>query len=161
VTRTSNQVPEYSPVPPPRPQAGEPQRPRIVGYRAQNSVQLRTRELSQLGTYVDRALGAGANRVDSVRFTLSNPQEAQGRALTEAVKRARAAADAIAAALGVQLGAVLEATSTAGEPPPYYPMRMAAKSFESAQDAATTPLTPAEQTVQASVSLRYAIGAAR
>ncbi len=157
-TRTYNLYPEYAHEPP-RPMATGPQRPRITGYRATNSVQLRTRELAQLGAYIDRALAAGANRVDSVRFALSNPQEAQGRALTQAVQRARQAAEVVAASLGVKLGPVLEA-STAAEPPPVYPVRMMAKAEAMAADV-ETPIAPSEQTVSANVSLRYAIESGR
>jgi uncharacterized protein YggE len=102
-------------------------------------VQVRVKELAQLGTLIDRALGAGANRVDSVRFSLSSPEEAQGRALAQAVQRARQAAEAIAGALGVTLGPVLEASSAA-EQPPVYPMAMAARAEGMGGDA-TTPIS--------------------
>jgi uncharacterized protein len=157
-TRNYNLFPEYAPEPP-RPVESRPQGPRVTGYRAVNSVQVRTRALDQLGGYIDRALAAGANRVDSVRFALSNPQEAQGRALTEAVKRARASAEVIAQSLGVKLGPVLEASTTT-EAPPVYPMRMAARA-EGAADMVPTPISPGEQTVTGTVSLRYAIDGGR
>lgn len=158
-TRQYQLFPEFSNEPV-RPERGQTQ-PRIVGYRASNSVQLRTRALDQLGNLMDRALAAGANRVDQVRFALSDPQEAQGRALTQAVQRARASAQTIAAALGVELGGVLEASSSTA-PPPEFPMPMMARAaMKEMAYVPTTPIQPGEQTVQGTVTLRYALRGGR
>jgi uncharacterized protein YggE len=158
-TRNYNLFPEYAQDPQPRPDRADTG-PRLVGYRASNNVQVRTRALDQLGSFIDKALAAGANRVEGVRFGLSNPQEAQGLALADAVKRARASAEVIARSLGLALGEVLEASTQVGHPPVYpvdVPMHARGAMMEMAKDA-STPITPGEQTVQASVSLRYAIG---
>lgn len=127
--------------------------PRIRGYRATNQMVLTTTELERVGELIDVALGAGANRMEGVGFSLQDADAASARALTQAVERARATAQTIAAALGVRLGPVIEAsTSTAPSPPMY---RMEAAPMADART--TTPITPGEQTVQATVSLAFAI----
>ena len=60
----------------------------------------------------------------------------------------------IAASLGVKLGEVLEA-NTVAQPLPPVPMMM--KMGRASMESAETPITPAEQTVEARVELRFAI----
>ena len=130
--------------------------PRVRGYRVTNQVSLKTRRLDAVGTLIDAALEAGANRVEGISFGLSDPQAAEAEALREAVQRARASAETIAASLGVQLGPVLQA-STSNEPvrpmPALARMDMAAE----AGQAFATPIQPGQQTVQARVVLVFGL----
>jgi uncharacterized protein YggE len=90
-----------------------------------------------------------------VRFGLSKPATGRDGALRDAVEQARQSAQVLAAALGVKLGPVLDA-STITEPVRPIPMaRFAMATAESAD--VTTPIQPQEQTVQATVTLIYAI----
>lgn len=150
-TRNYSVYPEYQPQPRPEEAA------KLRGYRVSNQVEVHVRELSRVGTLLDTALGAGANRVDSVRFGLSKPEVVQGDALRNAVERARQSAQVLATALGVKLGPVLDA-STVSEPPRPLPMvaRFEMARAGSAADV-TTPIQPEEQTVTARVTLIFAI----
>ncbi|HLT28939.1 MAG TPA: SIMPL domain-containing protein [Myxococcaceae bacterium] len=130
----------------------EPRKPTIMGYRATNQLSVKTLKLDQLGSFIDQALVAGANRVENVQFGLSNPEAAQAEALQDAVKRARASAEVIARSLGVKLGDIIEASTVTD---PVRPMVMA---FARSESMASTPIDPGEQTVTAQVQLRFAIG---
>ncbi|HSP78650.1 MAG TPA: SIMPL domain-containing protein [Myxococcaceae bacterium] len=132
------------------------QQPKLRGYRVSNQVEVHVRELSRLGSLLDTALAAGANRVSSVRFGLSRPQVVQGEALRDAVERARQSAQVLASTLGVRLGPVLDA-STISEPPRFIPMGGGRLEAARAADVPTTPIQPQEQTVRATVTLIYAI----
>ena len=136
--------------PPTRPDVAPKQR----GYRVTNSVHAHVRDLGRVGSLLDVALKAGANRVDSVRFGLSKPEAVRDAALKDAVERARQSGQVLATALGVKLGAILDA-STISEPVRVFPMARLAMA-ESA-DASTTPIQPQEQTVEATVTLIFAI----
>jgi hypothetical protein len=149
-TRNFSVFPEY------QPQTRAEEAPKLRGYRVSNQVEVRVRELARVGALLDTALGAGANRVDSVRFGLSKPEAVQGDALRNAVERARQSAQVLASALGVKLGPVLDA-STVTEPS--HPIPVAAR-FEMARAGAadvSTPIQPQEQTVTARVTLIFAI----
>ena len=131
--------------------------PRIRGYRVSNMVTVRTGDLGRVGGLLDAALGAGANRVEGEQVCLKNPADASNRALQNAVRDARASAEAMASALGVRLGRVLDA-STSSEPPRPYPAAMMRMDMELASFAkAPTPIQPGEQTVTSTVWLVYAI----
>jgi uncharacterized protein len=151
-TRNYSVYPEYTQ---PDPQS----EPKLRGYRANNSLSVHVRELPRLGDLIDRALAAGANRVDGVRFALSHEEAVRAEALRQAVEHARRTAEVLASALGVRIGAVLEA-STVAEPPRVFPVRLAMEAGNKS-GAPTTPILPEEQTVQAQVTLIYTLEAAR
>ena len=140
--------PEYSN---PRP----PVVPEVVGYRARNSITVKTDAFDLLGPLIDAAVSAGANRVNFIEFGLQNDTQARGEAIAMAAKDAIAQAHALAAALGVKLGPVLKASTVVERiwPRPVYQARamtMGAVQVE-------TPITPSEVTVPATVSLVYRI----
>lgn len=151
-TRNYSVYPEYAQ---PAPNA----EPKLRGYRANNTVSVHVRELPRLGDLIDRAIASGANRVDGVRFALSKEDAVYAEALRQAVERGRKTAEVLAASLGVRLGAVLE-VSTVSEPPHVYPARMAMMEAGD-KSAPTTPILPQEQTVEAQVTLIYAIEGTR
>lgn len=74
-------------------------------YHVTNTVSAITRDMDTIGSVIDKAADAGANRVNSLQFSLSDEKQIQERknALTSAVKAARADAEAVAGALGVSL----------------------------------------------------------
>ncbi len=137
-----------------RPASGQDPSPEIDRYRAVNNVRVTLTQIERVGELLDAAIGAGANRVSSLRFDARDTEPARLEALRGAVEQAEAQAQAIASALGVRLGPPLEVRGGAQAPTP--PLAMAA-TRAMAMEAAPTPIEPAEQTVTASVTIRYAI----
>jgi len=135
----------------PDPERREP--PEIAGYRALNQVRVTVDRTEALGTLIDAAIGAGANRISGLEFVVSESEEARDEALRRAVARARRKAETAAEALGLSLGPVLAVRTDAPDPGAvrYRPVRL-----EAARAAAgPPPLEPETQTVTASVSIRY------
>jgi uncharacterized protein YggE len=135
----------------------EPQRdwwgglPRIKGYEARNSVTVTTSALDNVGAVLDAATQAGANSVDSVRFTLREGLEARGRALGEAGKQAMRKAEAMAQAMGGRIARVVEEREgNFPAPPPqpgvydYLSASTAANANAEAASAKAAPRTPVE-----------------
>jgi len=87
------------------PQGGGP--PTLVNYTASNTVEVTLADLSIIGRVIDTAAQAGANQIQSLRFTVADPEPLRARALAAAAKQARQRAEAIASGLGVRLGAIL------------------------------------------------------
>jgi len=129
--------------------------PKIVGYRAANSVHVETGAIDLTGALIDAAINAGANRVDSISFGLRDESKARNDAITKAAKDAQAQAQTLAAALGVKLKGVFRATTEGGERP--MPMMMARGGSFAAAPNVPTPIQPNEVTVPATVSLAYEI----
>jgi uncharacterized protein YggE len=131
--------------------------PQIRGYRASNQVTVRSTNLDGLGALIDVGLAAGANRMNGVSFELRDSEAARAEALREAVVAARASAETIANALGVTLGAVIDASTSADPVRPVYQEYGMAMDMRMSVAAAPTPIQPGEQTVTAVASIIYEI----
>lgn len=126
----------------------------LSGYRAENSITVQTGELGLVGPLIDAAIGAGANRIDTLNYSLRADSKARSEAIAKAAHDAQTQASALADALGVKLGPVIKAsTESAVRPVPL------ARLAESATMAANvqTPIAAGQVTVPATVSLTYGI----
>ena len=123
----------------------------IRTYRVTNTLLVTVTDVTQAANLLDLAVANGANNVNGVTFTLSDEKQASLRddALTEAVRLARADADAVAGAANLTITGVREITVGGGNVP--YPVPMAAANVREA----ATPLQPGEVTVSATVSVSY------
>lgn len=92
----------------------------VTGYRAIHSYEVTVRNPDDAGTVIDAAIGAGADRVDNVRFALSDAAKQQVReeAIKNAMANAKNDAAATASAADVSVGPVHSAT-VSGESPWY------------------------------------------
>jgi uncharacterized protein YggE len=134
----------------PVPKAGqEPEAPRIVGYRASNTVRVQVDDLERVGGVIDAGIAAGANQLAGLAFDLRDDLKPRKQALQLAAQEARTKAEAIAAALNLQLGEVLEIREEGG--PAVHP---AERRF-AASTAAGTPIQPGQVQINASVSVRF------
>jgi len=129
------------------------EKPRIIGYNAQNTVTVHTGALDLVGALIDAAIAAGANRVNALNFSVKDDTKARTEAIAIATRDARAQAEALASALGVKLGMILKATTVSQARP--IPVRMGPAMAMSASVA--TPVEPGEVTVSATVSLTFEI----
>lgn len=130
--------------------------PRIVGYRARNTIQLTIDDVSRVGEILDAGIAAGADRVSGLWFELRDPAAARAEALRDAIAKARSEAEAIAAALGEPLGPVLDVSTTGA-----IPVRAAPPLAAAARDVAfaeAVPIEPGELDVTAYVTIIYRIG---
>lgn len=124
---------------------------RILGYTAQNSVAAQLRNLDRAGAVIDAAVAAGANNVYGPSLVRSDRSELYRTALRAAVADARAKAQALAGASNVSLGRVLNVVESGAAPLPV-PVAEASR----AQDA-PTPIEPGTQTIEANVTVTFAI----
>lgn len=147
-TGSYNLMPDYQQKP------GE-ETSRIVGYGATNTVSVETTALDRVGALIDAAISAGANRIDSVSFTLRDQSGPRNEAIAKAAADASSQARALATALGVKLKRVLYASTTV-EPRPIPVMAMANARF-APMASEPTPISPGQITVPATVTLTYEI----
>jgi uncharacterized protein YggE len=125
--------------------------PTITGYTATNVVRITLNDLTKVGPVIDTAAQTGANRIQSLQFTLKDEESVQTDALRAAAQSARRKIDALAAALGVRPGRVLSALESG---PVVVPVRDVAFARS---EAATTPIEPGTIEVRASVTLTMEI----
>lgn len=161
-TQTLDLSPVYE-MPPPHPVQGgegeppESREPRIVAYRASNTIRVEVDDLTKVGPVIDAGVAAGANNVEGISFELQDDAAARRDALAKAVEEARAKARIMAAALEVEIAGVLEATEGGVD---LYPVQydLGRRAFAGAEMAMATPVQPGQVRVEASVTIRYRIG---
>lgn len=136
---------------PPRPEEND-EGPKIVGYRASNTVQVIVRDLSMVGKVIDVGVSNGANQIQQLSFGLSDDTEQRIEALRRSVREARNKARAISEALGYRIVGV-RSVNEGG-------VHLVEPRFQMARlamDAAGTPVEPGQVEVNASVSIEYRI----
>lgn len=131
----------------------EGEAPLVTGFTVSNEVDVLVRSVSTVGAVIDASLGAGANQINSLTFTVANADSARRLALAAAVADARADADVMARAAGGSLGALIELTAIEGNPP--MPRPVMAMSRAVAADEASTPIESGQQVIRAEVTARW------
>lgn len=141
------------------PQYSYPEReaPQITGFVVSNQSQVKVRDLDSVSAVLDAAIEAGGDvvRVNGVTFTVEDPDTFLADARAEAVNNARAHAQELADAAGVDLGTPISINESSGGFPPPYP-----EFARTAQDGGmggATPLNPGEQKLTVSVTVVYSI----
>lgn len=124
-----------------RPVYSQPREPRdepapmVTAYEVQNVVRVTLTDLMKVDEVIDAATGAGANRIEGIRFSLRDEAAAHAKAMRQAADAARARAETLASALGVRIVRVLSASE---ESPPIRPFA------ELSARRAGQPATPIE-----------------
>ena len=129
---------------------GSGQARKITGYQVSNQVHVRITDLSKLGGLLDQLVAGGANNFYGLQFGLKDPRLTQDRALALAVGRARAKAELLAAAVGVELGRLVDMQETGGGI--VQPMMRAA-----AMEMDAAPIAQGQVSTTTSVTLIYEI----
>ena len=125
-------------------------------YEVTNTVEAVSYDVKSVGTIIDKAVKAGANKVNSLQFGLSNEKQIQQRnaAIISAVKAARADADAVAGALGISIkGTGVINVDQSYRAVNYAPSPVVMKAADTA--AGATPIAAGELSTTATVSIVY------
>jgi uncharacterized protein len=120
------------------------------GYRASNTVQIRSRDIAGLGKFLDALVAAGGNQIDGPNFTLDKPEPLIAQARAKAVATAQANADALARAAGFKRARLL-AIGEANNARPVVMMRERAFDVSVPVVQTSAPIAPGE--VSTSVTL--------
>lgn len=128
------------------------QPPRLTGYQASNQLRVAVRDLSRLGAAVDATVGAGANQVNGVTFSLSDPLAAENAAREQAVRTLQAKADLYARATGYRVSRLVSLSEGGGSEAPRPPIPVIA--MARAQKVETI-VAPGELTVRVDVTGLY------
>ena len=123
----------------------------IAGYRASNRVTVRLRDVSKVASVIDTLVGAGANEIGGINFSVSAASKLLDDARAQAISDARRKAEIYAKAAGVTLGAPLSISEEASSSP------MPFRKLSSGMPAAAAPIAQGEETLAVTVSVSWAI----
>jgi len=127
--------------------------PRVAGYTVSNQVRATVRKLDKIGPVLDKVVAAGSNRIDGIRFAISDPEpvydEARRLATRDAIRKARLFAEEA----GVKLGGIISIAESGARPvQPVYRAQISAAKAEAA-----VPVAAGQQTVQKQVNITWEI----
>lgn len=137
----------YSPPPP------ESMVRKIIGYQANNTVQVRQRKLGDYGKIIDTLANAGANQINGPDFQMDEPEPALREARLDAMRDAKEKAELYAGAAGLRIVRIVSISESGGYfgPTPRVFARMA--TAEAAPPPA--PVQPGEMQMTATVTIQY------
>ena len=130
----------------------------LVGYRVNNNVVVKVRDLDAVGEIVDEAAEAGgdATRVDHLRFSAEDTAEARRLARERAVMDAMEKADQLALHAGESRGRLVNISESFESGPEPFGLARAYDSFAMMEEA-STPVTAGELEIRVSVYAVFAI----
>lgn len=128
--------------------------PKLSGFTAMNTVEVRVREIDQVGDLLDAATAAGANTIQGIRFETEDPSEASGQARKVAMEDAQHKAAQLAQLVGAELGQVVAVQEGGSLPLPLF-----GGGAVDAQ-AAEVPIEPGSQTISVDVQVTWDLAAA-
>jgi uncharacterized protein len=130
--------------------------PSITGYRVSNIVQVKIRNLDNVGKILDAAIGAGANSLNSLFFTVDDPTSFEKDARQQAVANAIAKANTLAAAAAVKLGPIISITENVSAPLPIF-NRAAAPAAIGLGGGAPGPVESGQTEITVNVEMHFQI----
>ena len=128
----------------------------VVGYQVTNMIQIKIKDLTKVGPAIDAATTAGANRVDSIGFGITDETASAMRlqAYTAAIADAKSKSDVITSGLGIHITGVQSVNESI-----YYPV-VDYRSYDitaSGSAKASTPVLSGNLSVSVTLSIVYLI----
>jgi uncharacterized protein YggE len=117
-------------------------------FRVTHILRVQTDQIATVGDLLQAALDAGANRVQSVQFSLADPTGLESEARAQALAAARDKATELAAGLDAQVGPVRQITESGGGTP--RPIMAAA-----AESSASVPIAAGSLSITVSVNVTF------
>jgi len=126
-----------------------------VEYQVSNTVSVKVRSIDKTGSIIDAVVAAGGDltRVDSVTFSVDNPEQYYPQARQLAMNDAAAKASQLAKLAGVTLGKATYISESSSTPVLYFE----AFSGQGAVPAAATSINPGQTDITVNVQVAYAI----
>ena len=127
-------------------------------YKCTNSMKVVVSRLDKTAAIMDAAVEAGANRIDSVDFSVSKTQEYKEEALRQATAAALRKAQIMAGTLGRSVVNVISVNEDSADVTPYRAMNVRMMAGAAADAKESTPLSPGDTKLQSRVTVVFEIG---
>ena len=127
-------------------------------YKCTNSMKVVVSRLDKTAAVMDAAVEAGANRIDSVDFSVSKTQEYKEEALRQATAAALRKAQIMAGTLGRSVVNVISVNEDSADVTPYRAMNVRMMAGAAADAKESTPLSPGDTKLQSRVTVVFEIG---
>ena len=132
----------------------ENEAPKITGFQASNTVNVKVRDIAKLGKVLDALAANGSNQINGPTFEIDQPEPVYDEARLAALAKAKARAETYAKALGLRVRRIVSISEGGGggfQPMPM--MRMSAKSADM-----ETQVAPGETTLSVNLDVVFELG---
>jgi uncharacterized protein YggE len=131
----------------------------VIGYQVTNMIQIKIKDLTKVGPAIDAATTAGANKVDSISFGITEETASAMKleAYKAAIADAKSKSDVITSGLGIKVVGVQSVTESA-----YYPI-VEYRNYDTSGASsakATTPVLSGNLSVTVTLNIVYLIESA-
>lgn len=134
----------------------ENQTPQITGYSANNTLNVKVRDLSKLGKIMDILVASGANQLNGPNFSIDDEAGATNDARKSALKEAQARAEMYAQTLGLRVRRIvsIDEQSSGG----FYPRPMAVRAQAADMAGKATQVMPGESEIAVTLNVQFELG---
>ncbi len=128
----------------------------VIGYRVDNMVVAKIRQIDKTGSIIDTVAVAGGDytRIDNISFSIDDPSPYRNQARDEAMADAKAKAEQLANLGGVKLGKPTYISESISYP--VYPSYVT-PAAPMPSPAPVTPISPGEMKISLDIQVVYAI----
>jgi uncharacterized protein len=135
----------------------------ITGYTVTNSIQIQSSNINNISRWIDVAISTGANKVDSIYFSVSDKKldGIENDLLKIAINNAKSKADIAASIVGLKVIGVRSINLNEFQPPSPIPQPyLAEKSLAAAAESSpiSTPILTGMQEVTTQISIVFLLG---
>jgi uncharacterized protein YggE len=128
----------------------------VVGYQVTNMIQIKIKDLTKVGPAIDAASSAGANKVDSISFGITEETASAMKlqAYQAAIADAKSKSDVITSGLGIKVAGVQSVTESS-----YYPV-VEYRSYDQSGASSvkeTTPVLSGNLSITVTLNIVYLI----
>lgn len=126
----------------------------LSSYEVSNVLEVRLKDLQHVSSVIDGAIRAGANRVNRLKFLISDEEELKKEAREKAIREAEKRAAEIASSLGVKVGRIVNFSE---ERDYYFPLYREAALDAASEEIPEVPIEPGENEIKVNVRIEYEI----
>jgi hypothetical protein len=129
----------------------------LSGYEIRNTISVKVRDLTILGSVIEKATKAGANYSDNLQFTFQDEEALKTQARDEAIAQARTKADQIAKQLGTRVKSVISFNESSYGSLKSYDMISSASAMGGSEEFIAPTISAGENMITVTVNIEYEI----
>jgi len=126
---------------------------KIIGYSVRNQVQVRVRNLNDLGQVIDALVRAGSNQISGISFGIDDPAKIINQARERAIADARGRAGLYARSAGVRVGKIIAINEQTTD----WPRPQGAYRMYDLQAVSSVPVATGEQEYNVTIQMVFTL----
>jgi uncharacterized protein YggE len=123
----------------------------LTGYQPNNTINVKVRDLKNLGKTLDAVVKGGGNTINGISFAVDQPDKFQNDARIKAIKDAAAKAELYAQAVGYKVKRIVTISEQEFYPQPPMPVMMRMQDMA----AESTPIAAGEVSLVQTVNVVF------